>query len=55
MTMEKWDKMVVLLQEHGLKDFLKIIYTNMDKELDLHREMKNVLLNSVEQWQINNP
>ena len=30
LTMEKWDKLAMLLQDQGLTEFLNNIYTNVD-------------------------
>ena len=45
LTMEKWDKLAMLLQDQGLAEFLNNIYSNMDGIKDLKNNMKTILLN----------
>ena len=48
--MDKWDKLTMLLQDQGLMDFLKIIYTNIEQNKDLSQGMKKIILNAAQEW-----
>ena len=48
--MDKWDKLVMLLNEYQLTSLLKAIYTNMDQAIDLDKNTKTIILTTAEEW-----
>ena len=53
--MAKWDALVLFLQDQGMTDFLKTIYTNTDQVTELNRDIKSMLLSTAKEWNKNNP
>ena len=48
--MDKWDKLVTILNDYQLTPFLKAIYNNLDQAADLDRNTKDIILSSAEEW-----
>ena len=55
LTMEKWDKLALVLKEQNLNDLLNNIYISMEKTNQKNTEIKYLLLDCVREWEKCNP